>query len=145
MEMKNMLKTGYFWKATHEPEPDVQYVSISRQKQRGAEHIPTYEALMPSWDIIKLAHDSNYSEESFAEYRKLYYQQLDKLDPAKIYSDLQNCTVICFESPKDLANGKKYCHRRMFAGWIEEKLGIVVPEDVREKEKQLVVPAVFRN
>ena len=138
------MKTGYFWKATHEPEPGVQYVSISRQKQRGAEHIPTYEALLPSWDIINMAHEANYSPESFVKYRDLYYRQLDQLDSVKVYNDLKDCIVICFESPKDLSTGKKYCHRRMFAGWVEEKLGIVVPEDVREKDKALIVPAIFR-
>lgn len=139
------MKTGYFWKATHEPEPGVQYISISRQKQKSAEYIPTYDALFPSWDIINMAHAMNYSEESFLKYRNLYYQQLDQLDPQKVYEDLKDCTVICFESPKDLATGKKYCHRRMFAGWIEEKLGIIVPEDVREKDKSLIVPAIYRG
>lgn len=30
------MRTTYFWKATHEPEPGVRYVSISRQNLRGA-------------------------------------------------------------------------------------------------------------
>lgn len=68
------MKTGYFWKATHEPDPTTTYVSISRQNQRGAEDMPTYAPLMPSWEIIRLAHEKGYSQECFEEYRRLYYQ-----------------------------------------------------------------------
>lgn len=138
------MKTGYFWKAIHEPETDVRYVSISRQKPRGAEHLPTYDALLPSWDIIRLAHAADYSEESFLQYKEAYYRQLERLNAEKVYTDLRDCTILCFESPKDLASGRKYCHRRMVAGWIETKLGIVVPEEVRENDKSLLIPAIFR-
>ena len=31
------MRTTYFWKTTHEPEPGTMYVSISRQNLRGAE------------------------------------------------------------------------------------------------------------
>jgi len=139
-----MLKTGYFWKATHEPDPNVTYISISRQKQQGAEHIATYEPLMPSWNIIKMAHEMGYSKESFERYKDAYYEQLSRLDARKVYETLKDCTVICYESPKDLVSGKKFCHRRMFAGWIETELGIIVPEETREKDKDLIVPAIYR-
>lgn len=33
----------------------------------------------------------------------------------------------------------------MVAGWIEEQLGIIVPEETREKEKDLIVPAIYRS
>lgn len=138
------MKTSYFWLATHEPNQNERYVSISRQKQRGAESIPEYLALMPSWDIINKAHEMGYSHESFLLYRDAYYAQLDKLDAQQVYNDLKDCTLVCFESPKDLVSGKKFCHRRMVVGWIEEKLGIIVPEEVRVKDAGLVVPAVYR-
>lgn len=139
------MKTSYFWKATHEPEPDTCYVSISRQTQKGATHIKSYPDLFPNWDIIKLAHASNYSPQSFELYRKKYYEQLDRLNPNKVYEDLKDCTLICFESPRDLATGTKYCHRRMVAGWIEERLGILIPEELRVKDSTLIVPAIYRT
>ena len=139
------MKTGYFWKATHEPEQGVMYISISRQNQRGAEMIPTYKALMPSWDIINLAHRMGYSDECLKIYKHEYYKQLRQLDPRQVYEDLKDCTIICHEAPKDLASGKKFCHRRMVAGWLETELGIVIPEETREKEKHLIIPALYAD
>ena len=109
------MKTSYFWKATHEPISDVRYVSISRSTPPGVQYMLSYESLMLSWDL------------------------------EKVYEDLKDCTLVCFESSKDLATKKKFCHRRMVAGWIEEQLGIIVPEETREKEKDLIVPAIYRS
>lgn len=139
------MRTTYFWKATHEPEPGVRYVSISRQKQRGAEDMEEYEPLMPSWDIINMAHEMGYSKECEEIYKQMYFKQLSQLDPKEIYEQFKNCTLVCFESSKDIASGKKFCHRRMFAGWIEQSLGILVPEETREKEKHLFVPAIYNS
>lgn len=139
------MRTTYFWKATHEPEAGAKYVSISRQNLRGAETMETYPALMPGWDIINMAHNLGYSEECLKKYREEYFKQLDGLDVRKVYEDLKDCVLVCFEAPKDLVTGKKFCHRRMVAGWIESEFGIVVPEEVREKDRGLVVPAIYRN
>lgn len=139
------MKTSYFWKALHEPAQNAQYVSISRQNMRGAENMPTYAALMPNWNIIKMAHAMGYSEESFLRYKQAYFEQLRALDANKVYNDLKDKVLVCFEAPKDLAAGKKFCHRRMVAGWIEEELGIVVPEETRVKEQHLIVPAIYSD
>lgn len=113
------MKTTYFWKAGHEPEPNTTYVRISQQPMTGIP-MPYAPALIPNWDIIRAAHAAGYNE-------------------------LKDCTLVCFESSKDLATGDKFCHRRMVAGWIEETLGIVVPEETRYKEKHLIVPTIYRN
>lgn len=68
------MRTTYFWKATHEPEPGVRYVSISRQNLRGAENMEKYFALMPDWKLINLAHEMGYSKECFETYRKEYFR-----------------------------------------------------------------------
>lgn len=104
-----------------------------------------YFALMPDWKLINLAHEMGYSKECFETYRKEYFGQLKNLDAEKVYQELQDCVLVCFESPKDIVSGKKFCHRRMIAGWIETELGIVVPEEVREKDAWLVVPAVYEH
>lgn len=139
------MKTSYFWKATHEPDTSKTYVSISRTKMKGAETMGEYPDLMPNWNIVKKAHDLGYNEKSYLTYRDAYFAQLDKLDPWKVYEDLKDCVLVCFEAPKDLAAGTKFCHRRMVAGWMEEKLGIVVPEETRTKDKNLIIPAIFRD
>lgn len=138
------MKTSYFWKALHEPEVGAKYVSISRSNMKGAENIAKYPALMPSWDIINAAHKMGYSKESFEFYKKAYFKQLDSLNPQQVYEDLKDCVLICFEAPKDLASGAKFCHRRMVAGWIESELGIIVPEEVRAKDSNLIIPAVYK-
>ena len=138
------MKTTYFWKAVNEPDTSATYVSISRQKMRGAEAMREYPALMPSWDIIKKAHQLGYNEESFLAYRDAYFAQLDKLDARKVYNDLQNCVLVCFESSTDLYAGKKFCHRRMVAGWLEVKIGVKVPEETR-RGRYVKVPAIYRN
>lgn len=140
------METTYFWKAMNEPATGTRYVSISRSKARGAESMPEYPALFPSWDIIKHAHTMGYNEASYYAYRDAYFAQLDKLDPVKIYNDLKDCTLVCFESTRDLANGVKFCHRRMVAGWLNEKLGITVPEETRHNNAiAIAVPAIYRN
>lgn len=139
-----MIKTSYFWKATHEPEPNETYISISRSKLKGAENLSEYPDLMPNWDIINKAHQKGYNEESFLEYRDAYFAQLDNLDANKVYNDLDNCVLICFESSNDIYSGKKFCHRRMVAGWLEEKLGIIIPEETRNNTN-IIVPAIYRT
>lgn len=139
------MKTSYFWKATHEPDINSTYVSISRQKMKSAETMIEYPKLMPNWDIIRIAHSMEYNEQSFLLYKEAYFKQLNSLDPQEVYEDLKDCVLVCFESPKDLASGKKFCHRRMVAGWIEEKLGIIVPEETREVDKILTIPTIYEN
>lgn len=138
------MKTTYFWKAAHEPEPDGRYISISRTKPPMT-GMASYEPLMPSWDIIRLAKDKGYSEECLREYKLRYFEQLERLDAKEVYEMLKDYTIACFESSKDIASGKKFCHRRMVAGWIETELGIAVPEETRMSESGLIVPAMFNN
>jgi hypothetical protein len=56
------------------------------------------------------------------EYRR---DVLDKLDPAKAAEELgSHAVLLCREAPD------KFCHRRLVAAWLEEALGIEVPEYV---------------
>ncbi len=85
-----------------------------------------------------------------SDYTKIYHQQLDKLDPKKVWSDLHALadgaepTLLCFEKPKaQLAvNGYEplpsdpslwFCHRRLVADWLETSLNQPVPETFRSK------------
>jgi uncharacterized protein (DUF488 family) len=61
-------------------------------------------------------------------YRLEYKKILDNLDPRKVYEDLgQEAILLCWEKPGD------FCHRGMVAEWLEEHLGIRVPEWGEEK------------
>lgn len=46
-----MIKTSYFWKALHEPNTSETYVSISRQKMKGAETMGEYTAQLTCTDM----------------------------------------------------------------------------------------------
>lgn len=137
------MKTSYIWKALHEPVPETIYVSIHLSKPKYMSHILRYEAVMPTMEMINIAHDGNYSAESLKRYKEKYFKKLSKLDPWEVFADLEGTTVLCSESAKDLASGLKYCHRQMLAGWIEMETGIVVPEELRESEKNLIIPAIY--
>ena len=62
------------------------------------------------------------------EYRK----QLESLVPKQVAEDLgPNAVILCWES------FNVRCHRRLVAEWLEEKLGIVVPEVEHERSESL--------
>ncbi|OPY55596.1 MAG: hypothetical protein A4E49_00382 [Methanosaeta sp. PtaU1.Bin112] len=82
---------------------------------------PKYEPLYPSEPLLKAWNASLISE---ADYTKRYIEEtLSRLDPRQVYHDLgENAVLLCHESPG------KFCHRRLVAAWLEDNLGIEVPE-----------------
>jgi hypothetical protein len=36
--------------------------------------------------------------------------------------------LLCHEHADDIQSGAKWCHRHLVANWLEDALGIVVPE-----------------
>src|ERR1035437_3186259 len=64
------------------------------------------------------------------EYRK----QLASLDARQVAEDLgPNAVILCWES------FNVRCHRRLVAEWLEEKLGIVVPELEHDRAESLQI------
>jgi hypothetical protein len=69
-----------------------------------------------------------------AEYRVLYFAQLGELDAVNVEADLHSLAagaepiLLCYESVRDIAAGKTYCHRHMVAEWFKTELGLIVPE-----------------
>ena len=58
-----------------------------------------------------------------ASYRGAYQKILDGLDPQKVFEDLGEDAILpCWEAPG------KFCRRHLVAAWLEEKLGVQVPE-----------------
>jgi len=80
---------------------------------------PSYPDLFPKWSFLK-----KYKEDgNEADYTREYHAQvLSKLDPNKVYDDLKDSTLLCWEKSGE------FCHRRLVAEWIEKALGITVPE-----------------
>jgi len=70
--------------------------------------------LAPTRAMLKLSHE---------EYEPRMRAILAKLDPAQIYRLLgAEAVLLCWEKPFLL------CHRRMVAEWLEDALGLVIPE-----------------
>ena len=62
-------------------------------------------------------------EENIKFYIHEYYNRvLKELDPTKVYNDLDNRILLCYE------NEKEFCHRHLVAFWLEETLKINVDE-----------------
>jgi hypothetical protein len=59
---------------------------------------------------------------SWDEYKTLYKKKLSLLDPHKVAIDLNGKVLLCHERERD------ECHRGLVANWLEESLGILVPE-----------------
>ena len=91
------MKTTYFWKACHEPIHDVKYISISRNTPDYCS-FDSYPDLFPSLELIQTTHKNDYH--NFEAYKEAYESHLSKLDPKKVYEDLKDATIVCYESSK---------------------------------------------
>lgn len=96
-------------------------VSIARSARgfRG----PSYRELAPGpW----------FKSVSKEEYERRFYAQLERLDPKKVRQELRELThphepvLMCWEVPPFTETN--WCHRRMVASWLEQKLEIEVAE-----------------
>ena len=114
-----MLTTSNFAKSAKHPDA----VAISQgvpRFYRGKRYMPLAP---PRW--LLNAKDPELFDR---EYRKL----LDSLDAIHVAEELgPNAILLCWES------FNVRCHRRLVAEWLEEKLGIVVPELEHERAESL--------
>jgi hypothetical protein len=67
-----------------------------------------------------------------ARFLDLYSEILERLDPAEIYDRLvafgDHPVLLCWETASDCHTGTAWCHRHLVARWLEDRLGIDVPE-----------------
>jgi len=79
----------------------------------------TYRALNPTWAILK----KYKKDRDKVAFEKAYREQiLSKLDPNKVYNDLSDAVILCWEQPN------LFCHRNIVAAWLKETIGVEVPE-----------------
>lgn len=72
------------------------------------------QELAPTRRMLKMSHE---------EYEPLMRGILAELDPAAIAAQLgSGAVLLCWEKPF------LRCHRRMVAEWLEDALGVVIPE-----------------
>lgn len=111
------MNTSYF--ANRAATEDPRAVSIARWPPRWWGTRRRYIALAPSVDLLRRSKAGLPWPEYVAEYK---HDVLAKLDPAKVYSDLSDAILLCWEVP-----GTE-CHRRLVAEWFKERLEIAAPE-----------------
>jgi hypothetical protein len=67
-----------------------------------------------------------------ARFLELYADILARLDPREVRDLLfrlgERPVLLCWESAVDCHLGRSWCHRHIIAQWLEDRLGIVVPE-----------------
>ncbi|MBN1663486.1 MAG: DUF488 family protein [Deltaproteobacteria bacterium] len=111
------MKTSYFGAPGMFDNPLA--VSIARWPPRTWGARRRYIALAPSIALLKKSRQGLPWPDYCREYQR---DVLDHLDPEKIFADLHDTILLCWE--KDCEN----CHRRLVAEWIEKKLGFKVAE-----------------
>lgn len=96
-------------------------------------------SIKPSWlpwiDEIKVLAPPLYliHETSILEMRKRYLEHLEKVGVDEIRYELamrgnKDIALLCYETYSDIKKGVKFCHRRFFAAWYEQKTGQHIPE-----------------
>ena len=101
--------------------------SISMNRGRSANYQKAcYPDLAPNpsfWRIWKNNIGTIPEKENNKYYIQEYWKQvLSKLDPKKVYNDLDNSVLLCYES------NMEFCHRHVVAAWFELLLNVKVPE-----------------
>jgi hypothetical protein len=112
------MKTSYF--ANRVAAADPHAVAICRGVPRWFKG-RIYDPLRPSWKLLQEAKDGTISHEDYE--RRYRAEVLAALDPARVRQELgDDAILLCWERPD------APCHRRLVARWLEEALGIEVPE-----------------
>lgn len=86
---------------------------------------PQYKVLAPKVGFFTEYKKGLIDAEGYT--REFYRLVLNPLDPQHVYDHLtstygEDVTLLCYELPGE------FCHRRLVAGWLENRLGIEVPE-----------------
>jgi hypothetical protein len=103
---------------------------------RGYDRVRKYKPLVPPFTLVK---DSRAGLVSDTDFNLEYMRQLRGLDPRKVMEEVLNgqedAIMLCWEAPGE------YCHRRLAARWLEQELGILVPELDVTKVAVMLPPA----
>ncbi|MBW1953536.1 MAG: hypothetical protein JRI66_10705 [Deltaproteobacteria bacterium] len=106
--------TSTFWRFYHRQSDRLVSISIKSPEWFKGRH---YRPLNPPPDMLHC----DVSDEEWA--RKYRERVLERLNPQQVYEELgPDAILLCWEPPG------VFCHRRLVAEWLEENLGIEVPE-----------------
>ena len=118
------------------------YITYSISGNRGKDvnyQGKCYPELAPKLSFLKVWHNNigRISEEENNRYyvQEYWNQVLSKLDPEKVFRDLDYSVLLCYEP------NTEFCHRHIVAAWFEILLGVKVPE---EKAKDYQIEEIDR-
>lgn len=120
-----MIYTSYYGLANTLKAYKIKMVCISCIKPSWLPWIDEIKVLAPPFELTK--------ESNILEYRKEYIAQLENVGINEIKYQLamrgkKDIALLCYEKRNDILSGAKFCHRRLFATWYEQKTGISIPE-----------------
>ena len=106
-----MVITGYFAQAKKYKEKNLELVSVSPVKPEWFTDpsVKDYPALFPTREMLFNFQESNNIQVFVDAYNS---EILSKLDPSKVYYDLNNKVILCYERPTD------FSHRHLIAYWL---------------------------
>jgi uncharacterized protein YeaO (DUF488 family) len=82
---------------------------------------PKYIDLAPSKLLLKAWKSGTINEKEYTD--RFYQETLSRTTPGKVLQDLgEESILLCYEKPG------QFCHRQLVGKWLEEALGIAVPE-----------------
>ena len=87
--------------------------------------------LAPTWELLNAYKKEEISQDDYVE---VYIALLKKrqFTPQRIVDALpHNSRLLCYESPGE------FCHRRVLAHWIEDEIGLVIPEYISEEQLKI--------
>jgi uncharacterized protein (DUF488 family) len=115
------MKTSYFF--SDKLTSDMNLVSIAglapKEIKEKFSNMTTYKDLQPPKQLVI---DYKSGTITSKQYTVKYKDQLNKLNPFKIFQDLENSVLLCWE-PKG-----QFCHRHLVADWIYNTTGNSVEE-----------------
>ena len=117
------MKTGYFKQI--EDNSTLGYVSISLYPSKNKNVLYEFKSLAPNWKLLEKFKSKQLSDSDF---EKEYLEQLNNLDAKTIFDQINFLTGD--KEPILMTHGNKssFCHRHIFAKWLEEKLEVEIEE-----------------
>lgn len=118
-----LYTSNYARNGTH---PNAISISRTPPKWFQGEHVPE---VAPTWDMIYGLKNGDITERKYKERYSTILQSIE-IDWEHFVNKCKSPTFfLCYESPKD------FCHRHMFASWVETNTGICVQEWKNERER----------
>ena len=110
------MNTSYFGNPSIKGDSDA--ISVARYAPRWWGSGVRYLDLAPSADLLRRYKGGL----PWADYCQEFNAYLETLDPPKVWNDLHDKMLCCYEKPED------NCHRHLVARWLEDAIGVEIKE-----------------